>query len=62
MKTISYLVEITTEIPVTILEQPKENMTFYEVVIQKTQEVMDNLDLNAQEYQVRVVSELKEGE
>lgn len=62
-KAISYLLEITTELPITVSEQSlKEDRTFYEVVIDKAQEVMDNIDLNEQKYQVRVVSETKEGE
>jgi hypothetical protein len=62
-KAISYLLEITTELPITVSEQSlKEDKTFYEVVIDKAQEVMNNLDLNEQKYQVRVVSEVKEGE
>lgn len=62
-KAISYLLEITTELPITVSEQSlKEDKTFYEVVIGKAQEVIDNIDLNEQKYQVRVVSEIKEGE
>ena len=62
-KAISYLLEITTELPITVSENSlKEDKTFYEVVIDKAQEVMNNLDLNNQVYQVRVVSEVKEGE
>ena len=62
-KAISYLLEITTELPITVSENSlKEDKTFYEVVIDKAQEVMNNLDLNEQKYQVRVVSEVKEGE
>lgn len=61
-KAISYLLEIATEIPITVSEQSlKEDKTFYEVVIGKAQEVINNIDLNEQKYQVRVVSEAKEG-
>lgn len=62
MKVISYLLELTTKVPITLDEQSlKEDRSFYEVVLGKAQEVVDNLDLNEQQYQIKVVSESKEG-
>lgn len=63
MRAISYLLELTTKVPITLDEQSlKEDKTFYEVVIGKAQEVIDELDLNDLSYEMRVVSETKEGE
>ena len=63
MGTISYLLELTTRIPITLDEQSlKEDTTFFEVVLNKTQQVIDDIDLNEMEYQVKVLSETKEGE
>lgn len=60
MKPISYLLELTTQIPITVNEQSlKEDRTFYEVVLDKTEEVMNAIDLNDMEYKVKVVSESK---
>ena len=60
---ISYKLELTTDLSVTLDEQSlKEDKTFYEVVIDKAQEVMNDTDLNDKVYQVRVVSEVREGE
>lgn len=63
MRAISYLLELTTKVPVTLDEQSlKEGKTFYEVVLDKAQGVIDTIDLNDRQYQVKVVSEVKEGE
>lgn len=63
MGAISYLLELTTKIPITLDEQSlKEDTTFFEVVLNKTQQVIDDIDLNEMEYQVKVLSETKEGE
>ena len=63
MGEISYLLELTTKIPITLDEQSlKEDTTFFEVVLNKTQQVIDDIDLNEMEYQVKVLSETKEGE
>lgn len=63
MRAISYLLELTTKVPITLDEQSlKEDKTFYEVVLDKAEQVMNNLDFNDREYQVKVVSEVKEGE
>ena len=60
---ISYKLELTTDLSVTVDSQSlKEDKTFYEVVIDKAQEVMNDTDLNNKVYQVRVVSEVREGE
>ena len=59
----SYLIELTTEIPITINDNElKENKSFYEVVFEKTEQVMSDLDLNKSDYQLKVVSEVKESE
>lgn len=63
VKAISYLLELTTKVPITLDEQSlKEDKTFYEVVIGKAQEVINDIDLNNREYQVKVLSEIQEGE
>ena len=57
----SYLVDLSTEIPITINDNElKEDKTFYEVVFKKAEEVMGSLDLNKSDYQLKVVSEVKE--
>lgn len=63
MGAISYLLELTTKVPVTLDEQSlKEDKTFYEVVLGKAQEVIDYIDLNDQQYTIKVISEVREGE
>lgn len=62
MKAISYLLELTTKVPITLDEQSlKEDKTFYEVVLGKAQDVMNDLDFNDREYEIKVISETKEG-
>lgn len=59
----SYLVELSTEIPITINDNElKEDKSFYEVVFEKAEQVMLDLDLNKSDYQLKVVSETKETE
>jgi hypothetical protein len=63
VKAISYLLELTTKVPITLDEQSlKEGKSFYEVVLDKAHRVINTLDLNDRTYQVKVVSEVKEGE
>ena len=53
-----YLVELTTEIPVVVDDKEVSKVkSLYEVVMDKTQEVMDNYDLNQSKYQVKVLAE-----
>lgn len=53
-----YLVELTTEIPVVVDDKEVSAVkSLYEVVMDKTQEVMDNYDLNQSKYQVKVLAE-----
>ena len=62
-KAISYKLELTTDLSVTLDQQSlKEDKTFYEVVMGKAQQVINDTDLNNKVFQVRVVSEVKEGE
>jgi hypothetical protein len=54
----SYLIELTTEIPVVIDDKEvTATKNLYQMVMDKTQEVMDNYDLNNSKYKVKVIGE-----
>jgi hypothetical protein len=57
----TYMVELTTQVPITFDTKDVSDLrSFYEVVFDKTNQVIGNMDMNKSDYQLKVVSETKE--
>ncbi len=56
----SYLVRFSTDIPVTISDDDVENGDLWGHVMEKSQLVLDNLNMNERDYSLAIVAHIEE--